>query len=116
MNKTENTSFSLAHLRKPVNVTKLRLNVTEFSDFSLVSIWELEVFEKSTFVSTKLFISKSGEYKIALRTACGKDYGKFFFKPDNEAFSVDCRGSGSPLFRWQTLGPVSLQKANTNYG
>ena len=111
VNKTENTSFSPLHIfEKPVNATKLRLNVTEFSDFPLVSIWELEVFEKSTSVSTKLFIPKSGEYKIALRTVCGKDYGKLFFKLDNEAFSVDCRGSSSPLFKWQTLGPVSLSK------
>jgi len=63
--------------------------------------------ENASEASTDLFIPRSGEYIIAIRTVDGPDYGKLVLDVDGSEFIVNLFNSTTG-FSWHEVGPISF--------
>ena len=95
---------------EPVETDRLLINVTAFSQYDRVSIWELEAYLANvTTSSAKITIPRKGNYMLAARVATGSEYGTFYLKMDNTIFPpIQCNSSDSQ-FKWYERGPVGLE-------
>jgi hypothetical protein len=91
---------------KAVNTTKLRLYITEASEFGTTSIWEFEVYSPTddTSIKTKIFVPKKGNYMLATRLALGHDYGVLHVKANNTEYEIPCEDV-EKRFEWREIGP-----------
>lgn len=100
---------------KVVETNKLRIYITSFSDFSRVSIWELEVYssEITSTSTTTLTIPREGRYMLAARVTTGPSYGKLYFQIGDDVYSIQCNSSTSQ-FEWHEVGPFHLTVGNVS--
>lgn len=91
-----------------VETSKLRIYVTGFSDFYRVSIWEFEAYSTEMASTTsKLTVSREGDYMLAARVAVGPNHGKLYFKINDKIYPISCNSS-IDQFEWREMGPFHL--------
>ena len=90
---------------KPVNTTKLRIYVTAFSTWSLVSIWEFEAYKIAT--STTLSILKDGNYRCFVRANSMTENGKIYLKLGGKTSEIQLSNNSSK-YQWFDAGIFHL--------
>ncbi|HVP26555.1 MAG TPA: glycosyltransferase, partial [Candidatus Bathyarchaeia archaeon] len=99
-----------------VETNKLRIYVTGFSDFYRVSIWEFETYSaEMTSASSKLTVSREGNYMLAARVAVGPNHGTIYFKINDQIVSIPCNSSVD-RFEWRDIGPFHLASGELSLG
>ena len=111
---TENNELDQVHrFNELVETNKLRIYVTGSYIHNRVSIWELEAFSPEiTSASLKVTIPRQEQYMLAARVGVGPDYGKLYFKINEEIYSISCNNSVNK-FEWCEIGPFSLNAGDT---
>jgi hypothetical protein len=106
---TENELLRRLHIFEKSAITnKIRIYATKFTRFNTVSIWEMECYEKSAPLLTKLSLPKGRNYMMALRVNYGPDYGILYLKTSNEKiFEINCFNSEEKV-EWKELGPFNV--------
>jgi hypothetical protein len=118
VNSTEgipiNNGVAYFHLlEKPVNTTKLRVYVTAFSSWPLVSIWELEAYKIQA--KTTLSILKDGNYKCLIRANSTDQDGKVYLKLGEEISEIQISNNLSRC-EWFDAGIFHLKSSEQELG
>jgi len=108
VNVTGNNEQIRVHpFEEPVNTTKLRIYAAKFSSFDMVSLHELETYEKSVTISDKLSVYHDGRYKCFIRASSTSENAKIYFKLDDETSEI-CVFNASSSYQWFDAGTFSL--------
>ncbi|MGC8895815.1 MAG: glycosyltransferase [Candidatus Bathyarchaeia archaeon] len=101
-----NNGISCLHIfEKPINTTKLRIYITAFSTWPLVSIWELETYKIAT--STTLSILRDGNYRCFIRVNSTSENGKIYLKLGEKTSEISLSNS-SNKYEWFDAGTFRL--------
>jgi glycosyltransferase involved in cell wall biosynthesis len=101
-----NNGVGYLHIfEKPVNTTKLRIYVTAFSTWPLVSIWEFEAYKIAT--STTLSILKDGNYRCFVRANSMTENGKIYLKLGGKTIEIQISNNSSK-YQWFDAGIFHL--------
>jgi len=94
--------YQLISLPAVVKTDKLRIHVTEATEFNSISIWEIRVYPpaQKPVWTVKFEVPKSGEYNFALCLATGPDFGSVEIATENETFPPFPCVNGSTAFTW----------------
>lgn len=107
VNVTENNDLVSFHMfEKPVNTTKIRLYAMGLSDFSMMSVWEFEAYEKSTTLPANLSVSRQGRYQCFVRASPWGN-GKIYLKSGEQTSEVLLNNS-SRKYEWFDAGVFNL--------
>lgn len=105
----DNNALERIHIfEEPVETDKLRILVTEFSIYDLVSIWEIQAYSPST-TSSKITLPRSGKYMLAARVSKGPHYGRLHINLDDRIYTIQCNDSNNAV-EWCEIGPFFLEK------
>lgn len=93
---------------KPVETSRLRVYVTDFSIHRRVSLWELEAYSVgANSAPAKISIPRKGNYMLSARVGTGPNYGTIYFKVNDDMYSISCKNSVNQ-FEWHEIGPFNL--------
>lgn len=107
-NITENSEQIRVHpFEEPVNTTKLRIYVTKFSDFPMVSVYELETYERSVTISDQLPVYHAGPFQCFIRASSTSENRKIYLKLGDE-FSEISLFNASSQYQWFDAGTFNL--------
>lgn len=109
-NIADNTLQDIFHdLPQITNTTKVRIYITNVTDFGTTSIWEVEVYSPTNDVhaATKIFIPRKGEYMFAARVALGPDCGTLWIEANATEFIIPYEYA-QERFEWHEFGPLSF--------
>ncbi len=103
-----NTEVHHTHIfEETVETDKLRILVTSATElYNLVSIWEIEVYTRSSF-SREVVIPQDGYYRVGFRLAFGPEYGTLNLKINNETITIPCNSPENEIKRVE-LEPIYL--------
>jgi glycosyltransferase involved in cell wall biosynthesis len=101
-----NNGIAYLHIfEKPINTTKLRIYVTAFATWPLVSIWELEAYKIAT--TTRLSILKDGNYRCFIRANSTSENGKIYLKLGGKTSEIQLSNNSSK-YQWLDMGIFHL--------
>jgi len=109
-NVVDNTLQDIFHdFPQIVNTTKVRIYITNATEFGTTSIWEFEVYSPKDEIcaTTKIFIPRKGEYMFAARLALGPDCGTLWVKANATEFTIPYEDA-QERFEWREFGPLSF--------
>lgn len=110
MNITGNTLEDKFHdFRQLINTTKVRIYITNATEFENTSIYEFEVFSPEDHIqaTAKIFIPRKGEYMLAARLALGPDFGTLYVKANATEIEIPWEAAQEAL-EWHEFGPISF--------
>jgi glycosyltransferase involved in cell wall biosynthesis len=97
---------------KPVNTTRLRIYVTAFSSWPLVSIWEFEAYKTAT---TTLPILRDGNYKCFIRANSTAQNGTIYLKLSGKISKIQISNNSSK-YEWLDAGIFHLNAGEQELG
>lgn len=110
---TDNTLLDRNHTFPAVNMTKLRIYVTNVTRlYDMVSIWELEAYTTPT-VSMRVLIPEEGNYRAGFYLTSGPGYGTLNLKMGDTITTISCNSS-IHQFRRHEIGPIYLRAGEQN--
>lgn len=109
VNVTDNTELLQFYaFQGPVNTTKLRIYLTGFSVFNMVSIYEFEAYEKSTTISSSPSIFRNGTYQLFVRAESQENNSRLYLQIGdriNELIFPNATG-----LQWTNAGTFQLNQ------
>jgi len=98
----EEAQYQFINFSGPVKTDKLRIYVTEATEFESVSIEEIKAYPpaQKPVWSVKFEVPKEGEYSFALRLATGPDFGSVEIATENKTFPPFTCFNNSTTFTW----------------
>jgi len=106
----DNNALERTHIfAEPVETSKLRILVTEFSIHGLVSIWEIQTYSPGATSSANITVPRSGNYMLAARVSKGPNYGKLYLDLDGRTYTIQCNESIGAV-EWCEIGPFYLEE------
>lgn len=116
INVTGNDQLVRLHfLETPVNTTRLRIYVTKFDGFQMVSIYEVESYEKSVTTSAMLFAPRDETYRCFVRADSESEAGKIYLKLDENASEISIPNN-SGKYQWFEAGDFNLSVGEHRLG
>ena len=111
-NITGNNELTRIHFfEEPVNTTRLRIYVTSFSNFDMVSLYEMEVYEKSAITSDKFSVYHDGRFRCFIRASSTPENGKIYLKLGDESSEISLFNASSQ-YQWFDAGTFNLTAGN----
>jgi len=111
--RTEGNNETVRYYRfsHSVRTNKLRLFVTQASDYNIVSVYEFKAYTKGRHVSADVYVPKTGNYTLGFRLFSNPDYGTFYLETNNHTETIWCNGTDNN-YRWFYSNPVPLSRGN----
>jgi NedA-like, galactose-binding domain len=102
-----NEQIRVHPFEEPVNTTKLRIYVTKFSDFEMVSLYELETYERSVTISDQLPVYHEGLFQCFIRASSTSENGRIYLKLGDESSDISLFNASSQ-YQWFDTGTFNL--------
>jgi hypothetical protein len=97
-----NEQCRIINFSSPIRTNKLRIYVTEVTEFNSVSIWEIRVYSpaQEPVWTVKFELPTDGKYNFAIRLATGPDFGSVKVATENTTFPPFICVNSSKAFTW----------------